>query len=226
MGNLATNLQDTAGQYPLRPALRSDGELLSYADLDEFSGRVAGGLRAHGVRAGDRVALALAPGTALPVLLYGVLRLGAVAVLLPGGRAGTGAHGAEVLFATGRGEGQEEDGDVAVRIAVGPDFLDQLAFWPLRAEVVYRADDDPAVLHHATGPGAPVAHDHGTLRARAYADATAGAGIEPGDVVRGCCPPEAAAGGPCGLHATVLAGACLVLDGPTARPCPCSARER
>ncbi|MEU9856201.1 class I adenylate-forming enzyme family protein [Streptomyces sp. NPDC047974] len=232
MGNLATNLQDTVGQYPLHPAVWSNGELLSYGDLDDLSGRVAGGLRAHGIRAGERVALVHVPGTALPVLLYGVLRIGAVAVLLPEGLPPEQedfrlrACGARMVFAAGRGKAEEEN--EPLRIAVGPGFLDQVAFWPLDAEIAYRGDGDPAVVHLDAGPAEPVVVvlDHGTLRARAYADATVAAGVAPGGVVYGRCPSEGSTGGLCGLHATVLAGACLVVVGATARPCPCSDRPR
>ena len=80
MSNLATNLKDTAGQYPGRPVVRLGEVVLSYADLDELSARVAGGLLAHGVRPGDRVGILLPNVLAFPVLYYGALRIGAAMV--------------------------------------------------------------------------------------------------------------------------------------------------
>ena len=57
--NLAYNLIRTSQAYPHRPVVRLDETVLSYADLDEGSARVAGLLRERGLRAGDRVAVML-----------------------------------------------------------------------------------------------------------------------------------------------------------------------
>jgi o-succinylbenzoate---CoA ligase len=69
-------LPRAAERHPDRPAVNA----LSYAELlgevDETARRLAG----RGVRAGDRVAVALAPGEAFCIALHAVLRLGAVAV--------------------------------------------------------------------------------------------------------------------------------------------------
>ncbi len=62
-----------------RPALETGTGSLSYAELHDRARGVGGALLARGVRAGDRVALAL-PGQELVVALHGCLLIGAIAV--------------------------------------------------------------------------------------------------------------------------------------------------
>jgi o-succinylbenzoate---CoA ligase len=69
-------LPRAAARRPDRPAINA----LTYAELDEAAAAAGRRLAARGVRAGDRVALALPPGEAFCVALHGCLRLGAVAV--------------------------------------------------------------------------------------------------------------------------------------------------
>jgi o-succinylbenzoate---CoA ligase len=69
-------LPRAAARHPDRPAINA----LTYAELDDAAAAAARRLAARGVRAGDRVALALPPGEALCVALHGCLRLGAVAL--------------------------------------------------------------------------------------------------------------------------------------------------
>ena len=47
--NLAINLSDAARQYPGRPAVRLNDEVLSYAELDGRTAQVAGWLRERGL---------------------------------------------------------------------------------------------------------------------------------------------------------------------------------
>jgi o-succinylbenzoate---CoA ligase len=69
-------LPRAAARFPERPAINA----LTYAQLDEAVSAAARRLAARGVRAGDRVGLALAPGEDFCVALHATLRLGAVAV--------------------------------------------------------------------------------------------------------------------------------------------------
>ena len=78
--NLADNLVRSAGRYPDRPAVRLDGTVLSYAELDERTARAAGLLHEHGVRPGDRVAVMLPNVPEFAVVYYAILRAGAVVV--------------------------------------------------------------------------------------------------------------------------------------------------
>ncbi|OIJ65117.1 long-chain-fatty-acid--CoA ligase [Streptomyces mangrovisoli] len=80
MTNLATLLLTSAAAHGERVAVRHDDSTLTYRQLDEASARLAAALRAHGVRPGDRVTMTLPNVPAFPVVYYGILRAGAVAV--------------------------------------------------------------------------------------------------------------------------------------------------
>ena len=78
--NLADNLTRSAEASPEHPAVRLDETVLTYADLDQRSARVAGLLTERGVRLGDRIALMLPNVPEFAAIYYGVLRAGGVVV--------------------------------------------------------------------------------------------------------------------------------------------------
>src|SRR5262245_60218639 len=78
--NLADNLVRSAAQYPDHPAVRLDDALLSYADLDRHSARLATLLADKGMRPGHRVAIMLPNVPEFAVVYFGVLRAGGVVV--------------------------------------------------------------------------------------------------------------------------------------------------
>lgn len=80
MTNLASNLAQTVGRCPDRPAVRLDDTVLTYADLDDRTARVAGWLRERGLGPGDRIGIMLPNVVAFPLLYYGVLRAGGTVV--------------------------------------------------------------------------------------------------------------------------------------------------
>ena len=85
-------LTEAAARQPQRPAVASDGCLLTYQELDRLSSQVARALLRLGVAPGDRVGI-LAPKSAAAVIgLYGALKAGACYVPLdpkaPAGRLG------------------------------------------------------------------------------------------------------------------------------------------
>ena len=82
--NAAAVLLDAAVAegHGARPALRTPGGIVSYADLLGLAGRVAAGLHSRGVERGDRVALLLPDGAEWAAAFFGILRVGAVAVPL------------------------------------------------------------------------------------------------------------------------------------------------
>ncbi|WP_406814971.1 (2,3-dihydroxybenzoyl)adenylate synthase [Mycobacterium sp. M23085] len=101
---LDTLLADAARQWPDRIAVRDAmGDTgFSYADLDEQANRAASGLRGAGIAPGDRVLLQLPNGCQFAVVLFGLLRAGAIPVMcLPGHRAAELGHFAAVSEATG-----------------------------------------------------------------------------------------------------------------------------
>jgi acyl-CoA synthetase (AMP-forming)/AMP-acid ligase II len=71
-----------AGRWPDADALVEDETVLTHAQAAAAAVRVAGRLRARGVRPGDRIALALPNGWRYAVAYYGVQLAGAVAVLV------------------------------------------------------------------------------------------------------------------------------------------------
>ena len=75
-------LTEAAVGQPQRPAVASDGCLLTYQELDQLSNKVARALLRLGVVPGDRVGI-LAPKSAAAVIaLYGTLKAGACYVPL------------------------------------------------------------------------------------------------------------------------------------------------
>lgn len=80
--SVAGVLADTAAQRPAHSALIYEGEHITYGWLWEQARRYAAVLRANGVRPGDRVAVLLTDTPQFPVVYFGVLTVGAVAVPL------------------------------------------------------------------------------------------------------------------------------------------------
>ncbi len=73
-------LDDAAGRYPRRPAVTFFGRDLAYIALRDLADRFAGGLRALGVRPGDRVSLHLPNCPQFVIAYYGTLKAGGVVV--------------------------------------------------------------------------------------------------------------------------------------------------
>ena len=220
MTNLAINLKDAAGQFPDRAAVRLDDRVLTYAEFDDLSARVAGRLRNLGAQPGDRVAVMLPNVIAFPIIYYGVLRAGLIAVpmnpLLKEREIShyLGDSGAGILFAwhTSGADGTVE-GDVRV-VTVTDATTAEIASWPLLPEVATRDDDDLAVLLYTSGTtGTPKGAQltHANLRANAAITARTLLNITPDDVIMGCLPLFHAFGQTCGLNVAVLGGAAITL---------------
>jgi long-chain acyl-CoA synthetase len=75
--SIAEDLGRGAAEHPDRTAVVSGAGSVSYGELDELATRVAGGLAAHGVGRGDRVAIMLPNGLAAVAAIQGTLRAGA-----------------------------------------------------------------------------------------------------------------------------------------------------
>ena len=76
---LGDRLEEGGGD---RVALRLDDRTLTYAEVDRLANRMANALRAEGVRAEERVLLALPDRPAFVAGLFGTLKLGAVVVMV------------------------------------------------------------------------------------------------------------------------------------------------
>ncbi len=79
-GSLVDIVDASTRDYPDAPALQFFGRETTYAQLSADIARVAAALAAHGVRAGDPVAIVLPNCPQHIVAFYAVLRLGAVVV--------------------------------------------------------------------------------------------------------------------------------------------------
>src|SRR5829696_7748905 len=80
--NLAAVLEHPARLTPERVAISCGSQQFTYADLDAMAGRVAAGLHALGVRAGDHVALSCPNVPWFPIAYFGILKAGSVVVPL------------------------------------------------------------------------------------------------------------------------------------------------
>ncbi len=80
--NLKQMLERAAKRYADKTVIVMGKRRLSYAELDEASNKVANALVGMGVGRGDRVALLLANSPEFVAVYFGVVKIGAVAVLL------------------------------------------------------------------------------------------------------------------------------------------------
>ena len=77
---LGKMLEAVTEVYKKKEALRFDGKIFTYQELDEQASRVAGGLQSIGVAKGDRVAIMLPNIPEFVFSLFGIQKLGAIAV--------------------------------------------------------------------------------------------------------------------------------------------------
>jgi len=80
--NLKLMLEETAKQYGGKTAFALGEHRLSYAELDEASNKVANALIKMGVVKGDRVAMLLSNVPEFPVIYFGIVKAGGIAVPL------------------------------------------------------------------------------------------------------------------------------------------------
>ncbi|MBC7302154.1 MAG: long-chain fatty acid--CoA ligase [Nocardia sp.] len=222
--NLADNLIDTARQHGDRPAVRLNSITLSYSELRDGAAAVAGDLQARGIRAGDRVGIVLPNVPAFPILFYGILMAGAVAVpmnpLLKARELGyyLKDSGMSLVYGSEAAGGLVSQAAQATGIPAlsvpdsGPADADLLGR-PID-EPVARKGDDAAVLLYTSGTtgspkGAELTHDNMATNAATTVDTLVR--TTPDDVVLGCLPLFHVFGLTCGLNAAVKSGALLTL---------------
>src|SRR5215472_13013549 len=75
-------LTEAAARQPKRPAVASDGCLLTYEELDRLSNKLARALLRLGVAPGDRVGVLAPKSVAAVIAVYGALKAGACYVPL------------------------------------------------------------------------------------------------------------------------------------------------
>jgi long-chain acyl-CoA synthetase len=224
MPNLALALIEAAAMYPDHPAIRLNETVLTYAQLDEASGRVAGRLRSSGLQPGDRVGIMLPNVPSFAVAYYGVLRAGGVVVpmnpLLKEREVDYYIHdsGARFLFAWHEVSAATTDAARAAGaqlIAVAPgEFEQSLAAFDADADTASRAADDTAIILYTSGTtGHPKGAEltHFSLGRNAQVTATTLLGLDTTDTILGCLPFFHAFGQTCCLNAAIQAGSTLTL---------------
>ena len=223
MTNLAMNLKNAVGQFSERPAIRIEDHLLTYADLDSLTGRVAGWLRERGLEPGDRVGIMIPNVAAFPVLYYGVLRAGGIVVPMnPLLKAREVEHclgdsGARLVFAWETAAEEAAVGAEPVAAAnhtVTGATLEDIAGWPVYTDVAARDEDDTAVILYTSGTtGTPKGAQltHANMRANASVTAFQLFALTERDVIMGCLPLFHSFGQTCALNAAIVAGASLTL---------------
>jgi len=82
MLNLSVILDDSATRYPAKPAFTFMDTTLTYSQVNDYANRVANGLKAIGIEAGDKVALGCPNLPYFPIIYFGILKAGAVVVPL------------------------------------------------------------------------------------------------------------------------------------------------
>jgi long-chain acyl-CoA synthetase len=221
--NLASILTESAARDPKHVAVKLDDILITYAQLDEASARVAGLLREHGIGPGDRVGIMLPNVPYFPVCYYGILRAGGVVVPMnvllkkrevafylkdPEAKLLFAWHG----FAEDAEAGAAEAGAECV-LATPGEFEQLLAAAEPDRDVVDVAPDATAVILYTSGTtgtpkGAELSHDN--LRRNCIA---AGALFDLGSeaVTLGALPLFHSFGQTCGMNATIAAGGTLTL---------------
>ncbi|KHO17506.1 long-chain-fatty-acid--CoA ligase [Mycolicibacterium setense] len=221
MSNLADNLVATAHAYGDRPAVKLDEYVVSYRQLHHHASAVAGDLRARGVLPGERVGLVLPNVPAYPVLFYGALLAGAVAVPM---NPLLNAREVE-YYLTDSGmslvyglDGSDAVVSAAAKVGIPSELVPATGPMNLSGSPIYeatgRTDIDTAVILYTSGTtgkpkGAELTHGNLSTNAATTVDTLIEAGPE--DVILGCLPLFHVFGLTCGLNAAVKSAALLTL---------------
>src|SRR5436190_5565808 len=80
--NLASLIEQHARRHPDRVAVVSGDKRITFGELDARANRIAGGLKASGIRRGDHVALLCPNLPYFPSAYFGILKTGATVVPL------------------------------------------------------------------------------------------------------------------------------------------------
>ncbi len=221
--SLAFNLIGSVQRYPESVALRMGDALITYAELDQATARVAGLLRERGFEPGDRAGIMLPNVPEFAIAYYGVLRAGGVVVpmnvLLKQREVEfyLGDSEAKLIFAWHEFADAALDGAAeagAECIVVEPEsFARLLANAAPVDDIVDRDADDTAVILYTSGTtgkpkGAELTHANLTINADV---SKALFTLDHDDVVLGALPLFHAFGQTCGLNAAFGAGASLAL---------------
>ncbi len=218
------NLVTSAQKFPGNTALRMDDEVITYAQLDEATARLAQMMSSMGVGPGDRIGLMVPNVPEFGLIFYAALRCGAVVVPMnpllkereityyiqdSGAPFLFAWHGVADVAAAGAEAGGAE------RIVVGtPAFDDSYLSCAPAREAAARGPGDTAVILYTSGTtgrpkGAELTHSglnrNQEVTARTLLQLTAD------DVIMGCLPLFHVFGLTVGLNTAIASGAELTL---------------
>jgi long-chain acyl-CoA synthetase len=222
--NLSLNLVTSAQRFPGHTALRMDDQVLTYADMDDATARLARMMTSMGIGPGDRIGLMVPNVPEFGLVFYAALRCGAVVVpmnpLLKEREIAyyLGDSGARFLFAWHQvadvaATGTKEAGAELVAVG-GPAFAESYSSQPPASEVVAREPLDTAVILYTSGTtGRPKGAEltHAGLNRNQEITARNLLLLTPDDVIMGCLPLFHVFGLTCGLNAAIATGAMLTL---------------
>jgi long-chain acyl-CoA synthetase len=225
MASLADNLCAAALEAPDKLALKCSAIEYTYAEFDDAAARVASILEQSGVQPGDRVGLMLPNTTAFPILFYGIMRRGAVAVpmnpLLKSREVEyyLSNTGAKMLYATPAFADEAHAGAAAAGASCTivddeslPSMLADVA--PQARPVACSAEDTAVILHTSGTTGKPKGAQltHGGLGRNAEVTVRTLLHLGNDEVIMGCLPLFHVFGLTCGLNAAVLSRGTLTLQ--------------
>jgi amino acid adenylation domain-containing protein len=196
---------------PVRIAIHSGGEAVSYGALDAWAGRIAARLLGAGVRRGNHVGVLVEPSAAMIAAVLGIVRCGAAYVALDPTQSDERI--ADVLI-DARTAAVVADGDTQIRLPeVAPPVVQAGNAIDLIAPVVPVTAEATAYLSYtsrSTGEPKGVIVEHGQLAASMAARRH----IYPGAPVFLLVPPLASESSAAGLWGTLTAGGSLVVAPP------------
>ncbi|WP_405701094.1 long-chain-fatty-acid--CoA ligase [Streptomyces sp. NBC_00069] len=227
--SVAGVLADTAAQRPDHSAVIYESEHFTYGWLWEQARRYASVLRANGVRPGDRVAMLLVDTPQFPVVYFGVLAAGAVAI--PLSVMSTASEIDHVLtdadarflvcaasLLTRAREAAEPLGTVLLTVGPGPAGTVDLESAARDTEPIddsaVREPDDVAVVFYTSGTtGKPkgVMLTHRNILHNVERMVTTPYMFRSDDVLLGCLPLSHGFGQICGMLTGFRAGISMVM---------------
>ncbi len=221
--NLAQTILDAGREDPDHVAVKLDDTELTYQFLDGATAHLAGLLREHGVKPGDRVGIMLPNVPYFPVCYYGALRAGAIVVpmnvLLKKREVGYYLTDPEAKlliawhdFAEAAETGAEEAGAECLLVTPG-EFEDQVGAAEAITEVADTDEGDTAVILYTSGTtGQPKGAELSHANLARNAEASRGLfGLGSDAVVLGALPLFHTFGQTCGMNATLGGGGTLTL---------------
>ncbi|MET9375687.1 long-chain fatty acid--CoA ligase [Streptomyces sp. NPDC002992] len=215
--SVASILGESARLFPDRIAVVEGAARLTYGELWSEALRCAAGLRAAGVKPGDRVAVLLPNTTEFPRVYYGALAAGATvvpvhALLVAEEVRYVLEHSKAVAIVSGGPlwpVAEEAARAAGVRALRGAPSAAE----PLRAPEPAEPSDTAVILYTSGTTGRPkgarLTHHNIVMNASVTSRDLLGLGAE--DVVLGCLPLFHSYGQTCAMNGTLRAGATLVL---------------